>query len=228
LTQINVAAAQQAQDQSILNVKGDKMRTTISALAMIALLASAGAAAAQQRGDWTLGFGIGSVNPQSDTGVIAGANSTIDDDIRPTITFEYFIRDNLGIEILAATPFEHTVTLAGLGDVAETMHLPPTISLNYHFANDSAVTPFVGAGLNYTAFLDTDAIGALTGDDVSIDDSIGLALQAGLDYAVSDRAAVRFNVRWMDIDADVHVNGVFQGTAEIDPMVYGISYVMRF
>lgn len=225
MTQINVAAAQQAQDQSILNVKGDKMRTTISALAMIALLASAGAAAAQQRGDWTLGFGIGSINPQSDTGVIAGANSTIDDDIRPTITFEYFIRDNLGIEVLAATPFEHTIALNGT-DTATTNLLPPTVSLNYHFANDSRLTPYVGAGINYTAFLDVDTIGG--GSIIELDDSIGLALQAGLDYAVSDRAAVRFNVRWMDIDADVHVDGVYQGTAEIDPMVYGISYVMRF
>ncbi|MBO6602925.1 MULTISPECIES: OmpW/AlkL family protein [Paracoccaceae] len=204
------------------------MRTSISSLAMIALLASAGAATAQQAGDWTLGFGIGSVNPQSSTGVLAGEASTIDNDIRPTITVEYFIRDNLGIELLAATPFEHTISLAGLGDVGTATHLPPTVSLNYHFANDSAITPFVGAGVNYTAFLDVDAMGALAGQVLDIDNSFGLALQAGIDYAVSDRSAIRFNVRWMDIDADVHLDGAYIGTAEIDPMVYGISYVLRF
>lgn len=197
-------------------------------MSAVAAIACTGMATAQQQGTMTLAFGLGMVAPQSDTGVLAGADSSIDDDIRPTIAFEYFIRDNLGIELLAATPFEHTVTLAGLGDVGTTTHLPPTLSLNYHFPTGGAVTPFVSAGINYTAFLDTDAIGALAGRALEIEDSWGLALHAGVDFALSDTAAMRLDLRWIDIDADVTLDGAPIGTAEIDPLVFGIAYVMQF
>ena len=36
----------------------------------------------------------------------------------------------------------------------ETKHLPPTLSLQYYFTNKSRITPFVGAGINYTYFFD--------------------------------------------------------------------------
>lgn len=126
----------------------------IAICATAALALSASGAVAQQAGDWTLGVGIGHVKPKSNTGLLAGNPSSINASTRPILTAEYFVMDNVGIELLAAVPFRHTVTISGVG-TATTKHLPPTVSLNYHFANDSAVTPFVGAGLNYTNFFST-------------------------------------------------------------------------
>ncbi len=62
------------------------------------------AALAQSQGEWTLGFGIANVNPKSDNGTLAGGTvpTEIGDSTRPTITVEYFFRDNLGIEVLGA------------------------------------------------------------------------------------------------------------------------------
>ena len=161
--------------------------------------------------------------PKSDNGLLAGAPTTINENTRPTLTFEYFIQDNLGIELLAATPFKHTATIAGVG-TATTKHLPPTLSLVYHFDNGSTVTPFVGAGLNYTAFFsEKSALGP-----VRMDDSFGLAVKAGFDVKLSEKGALRTEVRWMDIDSDVSLGGAKIGTAEIDPVVFGISYVHNF
>jgi outer membrane protein len=36
------------------------------------------------------------------------------------------------------------------------------------------------------------------------------------------------DLRWADIDSKVKVNGTKMGTAEIDPLVYGLAYVMKF
>jgi outer membrane protein len=200
------------------------MKRTLSALAITtALVALAGPLAAQSQGDWTVGVGLGYVNPKSNNGTLAGAAATVDEDLRPTFTVEYFIRDNLGIELLAATPFEHDVALGG-AVAASVKHLPPTLSLNYHFPTQSKFKPFVGAGINYTTFFEeTTALGTL-----ELDDSIGIALQAGADYMISDRGALRFNVRWMDISTDATLNGAAIGTAEIDPVVLGVSYVHHF
>ena len=199
-----------------------QLRTLLlSATAVLALGASG--AAAQQAGDITLGLGLGYVNPKDDNGDVAGGKLTIDDDTQVTLTVEYFITDNLGVELLAATPFTHDINLDG-AKIGEVKHLPPTLTLNYHFQNASDVTPFIGAGVNYTTALDVDSpLG-----DLDLDDSWGLALHAGLDYRISERGQIRADVRWMDIDMDAKLDGADIGTAEVDPLVVGISYVHTF
>lgn len=186
-------------------------------------LGVAAPAFAQSAGDWTVGLGLGYVSPKDDNGLLAGAATTVDENIRPTLTVEYFPWDNIGVELLAATPFKHTATIAGVG-TATTKHLPPTLSLVYHIPTAGRFTPFVGAGLNYTAFFSEEsALGV-----VKMDDSFGLALKAGVDFALSGKGALRTEVRWMDIDTDVSLGGAPIGTAEIDPIVVGVSYVMKF
>ncbi len=198
------------------------MKNTFIALALSALAATS--VAAQSQGDITVGLGIGGVIPKSGNGTLAGGTADIGSSVRPTITAEYFIRDNLGIELLAATPFKHDVNIDGVGFAGTVKHLPPTVSLNYHFPTNSAFKPYVGAGINYTTFFQEDSpLGTL-----ELDDSFGFAVQIGLDYQLNDNAALRANVRWIDIDSDVSLNGDFIGKAEIDPYVFNLAYVVKF
>jgi outer membrane protein len=203
-------------------------RTAPLALA-IALGGLAAPAFAQQAGEWTFSVGAHQVNPKSDNGSLAGGTVPIevDSDVRPTITAEYFVRDNLGIEVLAAWPFEHDINVPGAGRVGSTKHLPPTVSLQYHFGQGT-VKPFIGAGINYTRFFSTETTGALAGTDLELDDSFGLAAHVGIDFEVGERGSIRVDARWMDIDTDAKLNGVDIGTVEIDPLVYGVAYVFKF
>ncbi|AER57272.1 outer membrane protein [Pseudoxanthomonas spadix BD-a59] len=213
------------------------MRKT-SALLLCTLAAALSAAApamAQSKGDWTLGLGVGVVDPKSDAGDLNGAAlglgklpTEVDSDTKPTVTFEYFVADNIGVEVLAALPFKHEISIKGVGKVGETKQLPPVVSLQYHFVNDTKATPFIGLGVNYTTFFSTDAKGALAGTNLDLDDSWGVAAHVGLDYAINDTSAVRVDLRWADIDTDVKVNGAELGSAEIDPLVYGLAYVLKF
>lgn len=198
------------------------MKTTLAAVLLSVVAASS--AVAQSQGDWTLGFGVGGVLPKSGNGVLAGGQADIGNDVRPTITAEYFIRDNLGIELLAATPFEHDINIAGVGFAGTTKHLPPTLSLNYHFPSRSAFKFYIGAGVTYTAFFqEASPLGVL-----ELDDSFGAALQVGMDYELANGAALRTNLRWLDIDSDATLNGAPIGTAEIDPIVLNFAYVVKF
>lgn len=193
------------------------------ALALLTSAALAVPAFAQSAGDMTLGFGIGYVNPKSNNGTLAGGKATVDSNARPTVTFEYFVRDNLGVELLAALPFKHDISING-AKAGSTKHLPPTLSVNYHIPTGSKFTPFVGVGLNYTNFFDTySPLGVL-----SIDNSWGVAAQVGFDFALTEKSALRMNVRYMDIDSDVYLNGANIGKVEIDPVTAGVSYVMKF
>lgn len=200
------------------------MKRMVSALALTSALAALAAPAlAQQQGDWTVGVGIANVNPKSGNGTLAGMAADIDDGTALSLTVEYFFRDNWGVELLAASPFEHDVTLNG-AYAASAKQLPPTLSVNYHFPTAGKVKPFLGLGLNYTTFFEESSpLGT-----IEMDDSFGVAVNAGADYQISDNGALRFNVRWMDIDSDVSLNGAEIGTAEIDPVVVNLAYVHRF
>ncbi len=198
------------------------------ALALCSAVA-APAALAQSAGSWTLGIGAHSVNPTAESGNIIANSVPIDvqSSVRPTITAEYFIRDNLGIEVLASWPFEHDINVTGLGRVGTTKHLPPTVSLQYHIG-EAIARPFVGAGVNYTAFFSEESTGPLTGAELDLSNSWGLAVHAGIDFSLSERSAIRVDARWMDIDTDVAIDGTNVGTVSIDPLVYGAAYVLEF
>ena len=196
----------------------------------VALGGAALPALAQSKGDWTLGVGVHAVDPKSGNGrLVDGSLPTrVDSDVKPTLTFEYFVRDNLGVEVIAAWPFEHDISIDGLGTVGSTKQLPPTVSLQYHFNSRGKVSPFLGAGVNYTAFFSEDTRGALAGSKLKLDDSWGLAAHAGIDFALNERSAIRVDARWIDIDTDVTLDGAGVGTVAIDPIVYGAAYVMKF
>jgi len=201
---------------------------TITALTLTtALAALAGPALAQSKGDMTLGIGVGWVDPGDASNTLAG-KIDVDGNARPTVTFEYFLADRVGLEVLAAWPFQHDINLAGSGRVGTTKQLPPTVSLQYHFANSSPFTPFVGLGVNYTYFFDETGKGVLAGVPLSLDDSWGLALHAGLDYAFSERSAMRVDVRYIDIDTDAKVGGAKIGSVQIDHWVFNVAYVLKF
>ncbi len=207
------------------------MKTATSTLALaagIAVAALASPAAATDQGDFTLGFGLGLVSPQAGNSTTTAGQINVDDNIRPTLTFEYFVADKIGIELLASWPFEHDINLVGAGRVAKTKHLPPTLSIKYHFANQSSVTPFVDVGLNYTHFFDESGVGALAGANVSLDDSWGVAAVTGADFAISDRGALRAELRYIDIESDVKINGANIGKVKIDPLVLNVAYVLKF
>lgn len=210
------------------------MKATRLALAAVLALAAT-PALAQSAGSWTLGVGAHNVAPKSGNGTLTATplgnlKMDIGSNVRPTITGEYFLKDNLGLEVLAALPFQHDINVVGVGQVGSTKHLPPTVSLQYHFGTGK-VKPFVGVGLNYTKFFSTKSEGAIAGTDLELSDSWGLAGHIGVDFQVSEKAAIRVDYRKIDIDTDVKLNGANLGTnntVNIDPSVYGVAYVFQF
>lgn len=189
---------------------------------------AAPAAQAESSDNWVVRFGAHVVDPKSNNGTLAGAKATVDSSVRPSASLEYMITPNLGVDLLAAWPFEHDVKLLGLGKVAQTKQLPPTVGLNYHFMPNNSWSPFLGLGLNYTNFFDTKGAGALNGASVSIENSWGIAAHAGVDFNINPKWLITADVRWINIKSDVKVGGAKVGTAAINPMVYGLSVGYRF
>ena len=200
-------------------------KTAVSTLIGAAVLAASSAASAYEAGDIIVRAGIASVQPNE----TMEAGSTLDtlngglgNNEQLGITASYMLTDKLGLELLAATPFKHDITSNG-AKIGETKHLPPTLSLQYYpMDNQSAVQPYVGVGVNYTTFFSEES----TLGNLKLDDSWGLAAQAGVDYAVSDNMVLNAAVWYIDIDSDASLNGADIGTVALDPWVYmvGVGY----
>lgn len=169
------------------------------------------------------------MRPNSDNGRLAGGAFAVDvgGKIRPTFGFGYWLSDNIQLEVLAALPFEHDVRLNG-ANAATFKHLPPTVSLQYHFAPGASICPFVGLGLNYTVVFDEKTRGPLAGADLSLGNSSGLARQAGIEFKIDDRWAAAAEVRWFDIDSDARVNGADVGPVTVDPIAFGLCAIYKF
>lgn len=208
------------------------MNTFRTLLLAIALALPATPALAQTAGTLTLGIGAHKVAPKSGNGTLTATplgnlGIEVGSSARPSITAEYFVRNNLGVEVLAALPFQHDIAVTGVGKVASTKHLPPTVSLQYHFGAGN-IRPFVGLGLNYTRFFSTKTEGAIACTDLELSDSWGLAGHVGIDIKVGDKGAIRIDYRKIDIDTQVKLNGANLGTrntVNIDPSVYGVAYI---
>lgn len=177
--------------------------------------------------NWVVRFGAHVVNPKNDNGHLAGMKTTISNNARPTASIEYMITPALGVDALAAIPFRHEVRLDGQ-KAATTKQLPPTFGVNYHFLVGQTISPFVGAGFNYTRFFSSKGEGILQGASVKIDNSWGAAAHAGVDFNLSPKWMITADVRWIEIRGNVHVNGVNVGKATVDPWVYGVSAGYRF
>lgn len=193
------------------------------ALAMLGGL-SMSAAQAYEAGNWLVRAGVHYIDPKSNN------SSIVDVEGAASFTFDvtYMFAPNWGIELLAAWPFTHDIELKDGTTVGETKHLPPTLSLQYHFLPDSKVRPYVGVGLNYTTFFDEETSGPLAGSDLKLKDSWGLAAQVGVDIGINNDWFVNADLRYIDIDSDAELNGVGLTTVNIDPVVFGINIGRRF
>jgi outer membrane protein len=205
------------------------MKTLFRALVVTAAVAGlvlSPAVNAHEKGDWLFRVGGGLVDPDSDNDDVV----SVDSGASLVFNGTYFFTPNIAVELLSAAPFSHDVDLeGGGGQVAEVKHLPPTLSVQYHFDTAGKFNPYVGAGLNYTIFFDEDTEGALTGQDLDLDNSFGLAAQVGADFEISDTMFVNLDIRWIDIEADAEVSPLgLAFDVDIDPFVYSLTLGWKF
>lgn len=223
------------------------MRKTLFAASLLALATAAPLAHAHQAGDIIVRAGAVMVDPREDSSVLkldgaplAGTSVTLDSNTQLGLNVAYMVTDQLGIELLAATPFTHDVGIKGLAasevKLGEVTHLPPTLSAVYYpLGGNSAFKPYVGAGLNYTIFFDEKLTAANKEDgmtSLSLDSSFGLAFQVGADYMLTDKLMLNAQVRYIDIATDATVKNddgsKVTVSVDVDPMVYMVGLGYKF
>lgn len=179
-----------------------------------------GNAFAHEAGEFFIRAGSATVRPTEGAGGTLGSLGGFDvsNNTQLGLTFTYMATDNIGVELLAATPFRHKIGTAATGDIATVHHLPPTLMAQWYFGDSSSkLRPYVGVGVNYTTFFDEgfNDNGKETGlSDLSLKDSPGAAGQVGMDYLINRDWLINMSVWYMDIDttASYKMGGVSSAT----------------
>ncbi|MBK3758890.1 OmpW/AlkL family protein [Stutzerimonas frequens] len=227
------------------------MRKTLFTASALALALTAPLAQAFEAGDIIVRAGAITVDPREDSsdinhavlGDVAGSKATLDSNTQLGLNFAYMVTDQVGIELLAATPFSHDVGVKGMpgayaglnGKLGSLKHLPPTLSVIYYpLEKNSAFQPYVGAGINYTWFFDTELSSSAEDKGFSgldMKDSWGLAAQVGMDYMLTDNVMLNAQVRYIDIDTTgtTYLAGdKVKVDVDVDPFVYMVGLGYKF
>jgi len=142
----------------------------------------------------------------------------------PEVDISYFLTPNWAAELVLTYPQKHDVLLDGQR-IGSFKHVPPTLLAQYHFLPGAQFDPYVGAGINYTLISKVDI---LNGAGRLEHDSIGAALQAGVDFRIDGKWSVNLDVKKVQIRSDVDINGVRASQVRIDPVLLGVGVGYRF
>lgn len=197
---------------------------TILCTSVLLTTAVANTAMAMDQGDWLIRAGASYIDPKSNNHDVVSVDSATSF----TFNVSYFMTEAWAVELLAAWPFKHDLELKDGTEIGDTKHLPPTLSIQYHWAPNSVFQPYVGVGLNFTTFFSEDLYGPLEGVDLDLGNSWGLAGEIGADIKLSDQWFLNLSVRYMDIETKAKLDGESIGKVDISPWIYGGNVGFRF
>ncbi|OOS00350.1 hypothetical protein B0187_02375 [Haemophilus paracuniculus] len=219
------------------------MKKAVLTIALGSLLV-AGSAMAHQAGSTIVRAGgvIVQANSTSTTKTATEIKLKVQNNAQLGLTATHMLTDNIGVELLGATPFSHKIKAkvpalnANLGRVAIVKQLPPSLYAQYYFGNaQSPVRPYVGAGLNYTRFYNARSVHPLVKELNVKKHSFAPVVNAGLDVKLTDELYFNAAAWYTRIKTTakfktpaVTGQSVHEVKLKLDPMVYFAGFGYKF
>jgi outer membrane protein len=203
------------------------MNKTFTALLAAALMTPAAFAQSADTGSWLVRARAVNLDPANKDD--SGLDLSINNKIIPEVDFSYFFSPNLAAELVLTYPQRHDIRSGGTR-IGSLKHLPPTLTLQYHFTGLGGYRPYLGAGVNYTRFSNVEfdpAVVAALNPSIK-KNSWGAALQAGVDVPFGNGWVFNVDVKKLQIGTDVYSAGTKVGTFKVDPVLFGIGVGKRF
>lgn len=199
------------------------MKFGVAAFAAMASLALVTPAQAGILDHFQIKVGVSDIIPNEHGSPI---QASISDSVVPTAGIEYFFTDHVSAELLCCAATHDVRAANGAVNLGTVTHSPPTLTLKYRWNTQGSFQPYVGAGVNYTMFINSDPP---AGRSVHYSNSWGPAVQAGFDYRLTDHWSLNVDVRrlWISTDVRVH-NPNVTDSVDIDPWVVTTGVGYRF
>lgn len=205
-------------------IKNRQVRLFCSAMVM--LLGTISSTASSAEGDWIIRTNISNINPDVSSNAL-GLDIKSDTAVSTDIT--YFFTPNIAINVVAVFTSHEAESaacnVAGSNSCGNIDLLPPIITGQWHFSPGENIRPYVSAGINYNIF--GDSTGTLDAINAKVDDTLGYAIGAGVDFGITNALAINLDVKQLFIEADVTTD-LGNDKFDIDPMVVSVGVAYSF
>ena len=198
---------------------------------LVILMAAAGLVAQQavaQESPWLVRVHATHISPANNSDPVGGIGASdrlsVENKTIPEIDISYFITPNIAAELVLTYPQIMNVSLDG-ANIGSFKALPPTLSMQYHFAPTGQFDPYLGAGVNYTNISSVNLLNGAAGLDHN---SVGLSLQAGVDYKLDKNWSLNLDVKKIQIRSDVMIGGAKASAVQLDPLLVGLGVGYRY
>lgn len=175
---------------------------------------------------WKARFRIIGAVPPSSSYDLSGTKVKVSSSFVPEVDFTYFFTKNLSAELILGTT-KHNVkaddgsSSTKLGSV---WLLPPTLNLQYHFPL-SGVTPYIGAGINYSIFYGVSDDAA----KLAYKNNVGFSTQVGADFDINSKWFINVDIKKIFLKTDVTANSTTTLTGvKVDPYIFGVGIGTKF
>ncbi|MBW8848298.1 MAG: OmpW family protein [Burkholderiales bacterium] len=158
-----------------------------------------------------------------------GLGLSINNKAFPEVDFSYFLAPQIAAELILTYPQKQTLYSNG-SEIGSLKHLPPTLTLQYHFNPNGAVRPYVGAGVNYTNFSSVEfapVVQAALHPGIK-HSSFGAAWQIGADVQVAKGTYLNFDLKKLSLGTTVYSSGVSAGKFKVNPTLASVGLGWRF
>jgi outer membrane protein len=203
------------------------MKKQIIAAALLTLGMIGGDAMAQQS-PWLVRARAVNIDPANESAPVGGVGAAnrinVSTKTIAEVDISYYFSPQLSAELVLTYPQKHDVTLDG-ASIGSFKHLPPTLLAQYHFMAGDQFSPYLGAGINYTYLSKVNLLGGKGGLEHS---SVGLALQAGIDFAIDQHWSMNLDIKKVQIRSDVTLSGAKISNVKVDPLLIGVGVGYRF
>ena len=154
----------------------------------------------------------------------------VSDKVFPEVDVTYFITRQWSTELILTYPQDHAVSVAGVGNIGTIRHLPPCLTVQYHYPiKKSRFTPYIGAGVNFTWITSSNLAAAGIPLDVSRT-SFGLVTQIGVDYSLGKHLYLNFDYKHINLNPDLKIKatGAHLSNVEVNPDLLSVGVGYRF
>ena len=173
------------------------------------------------------------VFPTVDSSVMPiGGQANASSSLEPEADISYFFTSNISAELSAAISRHHVSDKAssiGNVDLGQVSLLSPTLTAQYHFLSAAPVSPYVGAGVNYTVYFDHGLPSGGPVTQIHYDNALGAAIQAGADFHLAGNWYINLDVKHIFLTTHVKINGgAIGGDVSINPTIVGLGIGYKF
>lgn len=172
----------------------------------------------------------------NDGGLGRGMHLSTTDQAMPELAIEYFITDNISVDLIA-TSTRHEVSAWGGAagnklDVGSAWVLPPTLTFAWHFRPNKRFNPYLGVGATMMWFYNMQGA---AGSSLNSAFTAGPSINAGFDYQLVGNWFLNADVKQMFVSMHAYEKGRsdLQGVKiraqdSLDPTVVSAGIAYRF